>query len=182
MKVKALFIGIFFLYGTLTYGGDHFSIEATGCYFQPTEQAFKDVYGGGMSYGVEFGVTVWRWIGLWLGGDYFSNKGESTFSKDRVELQIIPIHGGLKFQIQNSRLRPYAGAGIGYFKYEETTPFSKVDKGEIGYIGQLGCLLKVGGGLFFDFKGSYSYCGAKPKDMRANLGGLKAGVGVGVEF
>ena len=168
--------------GTQAYGGDRFRLEAIGYYFQPTESAFKDIYGGGMSYGGELSVTIWKWIGMWVGGDLFSNKGESTFTKERIELQIIPFHGGLKFQLPNPRIKPYAGIGIGYFNYKETTPFSKVDKGNIGYIGQIGCLFKVVGGLFFDMKGSHNYCSAKPQDMRANLGGLRAGLGLGYEF
>lgn len=182
MRIKAILITILIFFGTFAYGGDRFRIEAIGYYFQPTEQAFKDLYGGGMSFGGEFNATIWKWIGAWLGGDYFSNKGESTFTKDEIELQIIPFHGGVKFQLPNPRIKPYVGIGIGYFKYKETTPFSKVNKGDLGYIGQLGCLFKVVGGLFFDIKGSYSHCSAKPKDLKANLGGLRVGIGLGYEF
>ena len=182
MKIRALIITAFILFGTLAYGGDRFRLEAIGYYFQPTESAFKDLYGGGMSFGGEFSATIWKSIGMWVGTDVFSNNGECTFTKDKIELQIIPFHGGLKFQLPNPRIKPYAGIGIGYFKYKESTPFSKVDKGDIGYLGQIGCLFKVVGGLFFDIKGSYSYCSAKPQDIRANLGGLKAGLGLGFEF
>ena len=36
--------------------------------------------------------------------------------------------------------------------------------------------------ILFDIKGSYSYCKVKPADLEANLGGLKVGLGLGLEF
>ena len=181
MKIRILVILIFFLFGTLVFGGN-FRIEAVGYYFQPSEKAFKDIYGSGITYGGEIGLNLWKGIGIWAGGDYYTNKGKSTFTKEDIEIQLFPLYGGIKIQLPKSSIRPYAGFGVGYFQYIETTPFGTVEKGDIGYIGQVGCMFKIGGALFFDIKGSYSYCKVKPVDIEADIGGLKAGIGLGFEF
>ena len=143
------------MFPCLTYA-EGFFIEAKGSYYQPTDQYFKDIYGSGMTYGGEIGITLWKGIGIWAGGDYFSKKGELTFTEESTEIKIIPLYAGIKYQLREGKIAPYIGLGIGYFQYKETNPLGKVDKGDIGYIGQVGCLFKIIGGLFFDIKGSYS--------------------------
>lgn len=175
------FLGIL-LIGTFAYGGRVFKIEAIGYYFQPSDKAFKNIYGSGISYGGEISITIWKWISILAGGNYYYKKGKTSFAKEETEIQIIPLYGGIKLQLPNSNISPYAGFGIGYFTYKETSLIGKVEEGNIGYIGQLGCLIKIAGGLFLDIKGSYSYCKVKPVDIEADLGGLKAGIGLGFEF
>jgi len=124
----------------------------------------------------------WKGIGIWVGGHYFTKEGITTFTKEKTEMQITPIYGGIKFRVPNARISPYLGLGIGYFKYKETTPFGSVEKGDIGYIGQIGFIFKIIGPLCLDIKGSYSYCKVKPEDIEANLGGLQGMVGIGFDF
>ena len=169
------------MFSSLTYA-DGFFIEAKGNYCQPTDQYFKDIYGSGITYGGEIGIILWKWIGVWAGGDYFNKKGKMTFTEEETKIQITPIYGGIRFQLPNSSISPYLGFGFGYFQYKETNPIGKVEKGDIGYIGQVGCIFKIKGALFFDINGSYSYCKVKPVDIEADLGGLKAGIGLGFEF
>jgi len=157
-------------------------IIVRGKYFQPVEQDFIDIYGKGMIYGGEINISVWKRIDIWAGVDYFSNKGELTFSKEETEIQIIPIYGGIKYRLSKGMLNPYIGLGLGYFLYKETNPIGTVEKGNIGYITQLGCLIKIMEGLFLDIHGAYNYCRVKPADKEANLGGLQGGIGLGFEF
>ena len=154
-------------------------IELKGSYFNPSEKVFKDIYGSGMTYGGEIGIALWKGIDIWAGGDYFTKKGKLTFTEEETELQIMPIYGGIKIRLTRAKISPYIGLGVGYFQYKETNPIGKIEKGDIGYIGQVGCLFKVAGALFFDINGSYSYCKVKPVDIKADLGGLKLGIGLG---
>jgi hypothetical protein len=71
-------------------------VELKAGYFHPTEQAFLDIYGGGPRYGGELDVRLWKGFDVWLGGSYFSREGELTFTKEKTELQIMPIGAGLK--------------------------------------------------------------------------------------
>ena len=159
-----------------------YMIELKTSYFTPSEQAFKDVYGSGMTFGGEVGITLWKGFGIWAGGDYFSRKGELTFTEESTEIKIIPLYAGIRYQFRQEKIAPYIGLGIGYFRFKETNPIGKVEEGDLGFIGQVGCLFRVVGSLFFDIKGSYSYCKAKPMDIEADMGGLKAGIGIGFEF
>lgn len=162
--------------------GGGFLIEALGIYFQPSDENFKEIYGGGTFYGGEIGISFWKGIGIWAGGHFFNKKGKTTFTEEEIKLQIIPIYGGLKFRVPNANVSPYLGLGVGYFKYKETTPMGTAEKGDIGYIGQIGVVFKILGPLILDIKGSYSYCKVKPADIEVDLGGFHGMVGVGFDF
>lgn len=159
-----------------------FFIEAKGNYFLPKDQSFKDIYGNGKSFGVEIGLALGKRISIWAGGHYFSKKGKLTFTEEDTKIQIIPLYAGLRYRLAKSSIRPYVGFAFGYFRYKEINPIGTIKKGDIGYIGQVGIIFKVGGALFLDVKGSYSYCKVKPVDIEANLGGLQGGIGLGLEF
>lgn len=162
--------------------GIGFFLEVQGVYFQPSDQVFKDIYGSGMYYGGEIGINIWKGIGIWAGGQYINKKGKLTFTQEETEIKIMPFYGGIKFRLPDAKISPYISLGVGYFKYKETSPIGTVEKGNIGYIGQLGCLFKILGPLVIDIKGSYSYCKIKPEEIEANLGGLQGVVGIGVDF
>ncbi len=159
-----------------------FSIEAKGNYFQPKDQSFKDIYGSGIGFGGEIGMTLGKGLSIWAGGHYFSKKGKLTFTEEDTKIQIIPLYAGLRYQLAKADIRPYVGFALGYFRYKEANSIGTVRKGDIGYIGQAGIIFKVGGALFLDIKGSYSYCKVKPVVIEANLGGLQAEIGLGLEF
>ncbi|NIM58080.1 MAG: outer membrane beta-barrel protein [Candidatus Aminicenantes bacterium] len=159
-----------------------FFIEAQGNYFQPKDQSFKDIYGNGKSFGGEIGVTLSKGISIWAGANYFSKKGKTTFTEEDTEIQIIPLYAGVRYRLAKTSIRPYVGLAVGYFRYKEVNQIGTVKKGDIGYIGQIGVIFKVGGALFLDIKGGYSYCKVKPVDIEANLGGLQVGIGLGLEL
>lgn len=77
------------------------TIEVRGSYFNPTEQAFKDIYGGGLMYGGEISLGIWKNLDVWIGGDYFSQNGELTFTGEETSLQIVPLGGGAQIQVIN---------------------------------------------------------------------------------
>lgn len=183
--MKAKRILIFFLAIIILSALSHaeaFFIEVKGNYFQPKDQSFKDIYGNGTSFGGEIGINLGKGLGIWAGGHYFSKKGKLTFTEEDTEIQIIPFYAGLRYKLAKANLRPYVGFALGYFRYKEVNPIGTVKKGDIGYIGQVGIIFKAGRALFFDIKGSYSYCKVKPMDMEANLGGLQGEIGLGLEF
>jgi opacity protein-like surface antigen len=157
-------------------------VEAKVLYFQPTEQAFKDIYGSGMSYGGEFDINIFDGLAIWIGAEYFTKKGELTFTKEETELQITPIYGGLKYIFPGRGIMPYLGAGVGYFQYKETNPIGTVKEGKIGFVTQAGLLVRLLGPVLVDFQVGYNMCKIKPQEIEAQIGGLKAGVGLGFSF
>ena len=183
MRIKGILIFCLaiIMFSTLSHAGTFF-IEAKGNYFQPKDQAFKEIYGNGTSFGGEIGITLGKGIGIWAGGHYFSKKGKLTFTEEDTKIQITPLYAGLRYQLAKANIRPYVGFAVGYFRYKEANPIGTVKKGDVGYIGQVGIIFKVGGALFLDIKGSYSHCKVKPVDIEANLGGFQGGIGLGLEF
>ena len=133
-------------------------------------------------YGGEVSVGVWRDLDLWLGGSYFSRKGELTFTKEETTLEIIPLGAGVKYRLTRGSLSFYIGLGLNYYQYKEKNPIGDVSEGGLGYIGKVGSYVKVTDGLLIDLYLNYSYCKIKPADFDVNIGGIEAGVGVGYRF
>jgi len=157
-------------------------VELRAHYLHPSEKAFRDIYGGGMMYGGEVSIGVWRSIEVWFGGSYFSKKGKLTFTKEETKLEIYPIGGGLKYKLSTGIFDLYAGAGLNYYQYKESNPLGDVSKGGLGYIGKIGSYVKVTGGFLIDLYVNYSHCKIKPADFKINIGGIEAGVGIGYSF
>jgi hypothetical protein len=157
-------------------------VEVKVLYFQPTEQAFKDIYSGGMSYGGEINIDIHNGLSLWVGAEYFSKKGMLTFTKEETEIQIIPIYGGIKYIFPGKKINPYVGIGVGYYQYKESNPIGEVKEGKIGYVAQAGLLLRLSGPVLVDLQVGYNMCKIKPQEIEANIGGLKAGIGLGFSF
>jgi len=160
-----------------------FIFEIKGHYFNPSEKAFKDIYGGGLMYGGEATIAIWRNIELWFGGSYFSKKGELTFTKEETKIKIVPIGAGVKYLFPVLEIIDgYGGMGINYYSYKEENPIGEVSKDGIGILVKTGALVKVIKGLIIDVYINYSYCKMKPADFDINIGGIEAGMGIGYEF
>jgi len=157
-------------------------VEIKGAYFQPSDEAFRDIYGQGQTFGAELGFKFNKFMGLWLSVDSFSKKGQMTFTQEETTLKIMPISAGLSLEVALSFISPYAHLGVGYFHYEESNILGQVKKNNFGYAGQIGLLIKAVGPLYLDLFGQYSSCKVKPLELEANLGGLKAGLGLGLQF
>ena len=158
------------------------TVELKAHYFSPSEQAFKDIYGGALMYGGEVSVGIWRDIDLWLGGSYFSEKGELTFTKEETKLELIPIGVGAKYRILSGNFSFYAGLGLNYYQFKETNPIGDVSEGGLGFVGKIGSNVAVVGRMLLDFYVEYTYCKIKPADLEINVGGIAAGVGLGYKF
>ena len=159
-----------------------FVVELEAHYLFPSEKAFKDIYGGGMMYGGEATIQVWKNIIIWFGGSTFSKTGELTFTKEETKLKITPIGGGLKYRTQTGIVNFYGGLGINYYQYKETNPIGDVSKSGPGITGKIGIYIKAIEGLLIDVYFNYSYCKIKPADYKINIGGIEIGVGIGYEF
>ena len=151
-------------------------------YFVPSEQSFKNIYGEGMAFGAEVNIKVWKFVDLWLVGNYYSKGGQLPFTKDSTDMTLIPIGIGLKLRIKRGALNPYIGFGPVLYIYEEKNPIGEAKGTAGGFIGQAGCYFRVIGRFLVDVSVNYSYCTAEPQRIKAQLGGIQAGIGLGFEF
>jgi len=182
MKKLVIIIAVTIFLSAFLSAGD-FIVEVKGHYLSPSDKAFRDIYGGGMMYGGEASLGVWKGLEVWIGGSYFSKKGELTYTKEETKLEIMPIGAGVRYSYSvNKNINIYGGVGVNYYSYKESNPIGDVNKGGLGYIGKIGSYMKVTGGLMIDLYVDYSYCKMKPADFKINIGGIEAGIGLGYKF
>ncbi len=158
------------------------TIEVKGSYFYPTEQAFKDIYGGGLMYGGEISLGIWKNLDVWIGGNYFSQNGELTFTGEETSLQIVPLGAGLKYSLSTGVLSFYGGVGVNYFNYKESNVIGDVKTGAVGFVTKVGAYLEPVNQFVIDFFVEYSYCRMTPADFTIDIGGIKAGIGIGIRL
>jgi hypothetical protein len=183
IKKGTAFIVIFFLYMLFISVSAFASyISARVSYFQPSDEFFKNIYGSGGCYGGEISFEIYKGLHIWGGTEYFSKKGKLTFTKEDTEIRITPFFGGLKYVFPGSTINPYIGVGVGYFQFKESNILGTVEEGEIGYLGKAGLILRLIKSLIVDVFADYSICKTQPFEIEADLGGLKAGVAIGIEF
>jgi hypothetical protein len=163
-------------------GAANIILEFKAQYFSPVDEEFMDIYGGGVMYGGEVSIGVWKGLELWFGGSFFSREGELTFTKEKTELQIIPVGGGLRYRWKGKSLSPYFAAGLGFYQFKESNPIGEVDLGEVGYVAAIGTYVKITGGLLIDLFANYSVCELRSDDFEINIGGFGAGIGIAYEF
>ncbi len=153
-------------------------LEAKASYFLPADATFRDVYKNGLSFGAEIRWYGRSGIGLWGGGDVFSKTGRLTFTGETTKISVIPLYAGASVRARGKVVRPYAAAGAALVLFKETNPIGRVSGGRLGFVGQVGLLVKLAGWLALDLKGDYLYAKAKPADVAAHLGGFRFGLGL----
>lgn len=159
------------------------SLGIRGIYFSPSDENFKSIYGAGWMYGGELSFRITKGVFLWLGGSYYSKTGSLTYTLEETKLTLIPVGGGLKFELLGEKIiSPYFAAGVNYFLYKESNVIGDVNKGGVGFIGKAGLCLNLAKEFAVDFYGGYSSCKFTPADFEINVGGLEAGAGLVLRF
>ncbi|MBW1933747.1 MAG: hypothetical protein JRI56_12305, partial [Deltaproteobacteria bacterium] len=125
-------------------------------YFQPSETAFRDIYGGGLTYGGQLNLKLasnWR---LWVSLDYFSRSGQLTFTKEETELTIMPLGLGATYFQSLPPAEVYLALGMHYFKYTESNPIGVAEKGGSGMSIEPGVAIKLFRGVLLRVYLKYS--------------------------
>jgi opacity protein-like surface antigen len=155
-------------------------------YFTASEQVYKDIYGGSITYGGELRVVLKPWgrrVALWAEGEYRAASGELTYTKEPTDVQVISGEGGLLFRLSASRVSPYVGAGAAYYAYEESSnAMGKASQGKVGFVGLGGLAFAVTRRIAFDVRAKYSSVTMEPAAFSFDAGGLTGGVGIGIRF
>lgn len=160
----------------------NFSIKIRGAYFQPSKTTFKDIYKNRWMGEGELTVRVFKFIELWLGGNYYSGKGKLPFSEENTSMTLIGLSGGLKFKAAIGAFSPYLGIGPLVYFYKEKNPIGTAKGNKIGFIGQAGINFFFSKSLFLDCFLSYTRCEVQPQRIKTDLGGLYGGIGMGFAF
>jgi hypothetical protein len=158
------------------------AFEVMGAYLMPSDQAFKDIYGGGLMYGGGLAFRLGQRLRLWLDGMYYQGSGKLTYTLEETKLTLIPIGAGVAFDLGGGGLTPYVGAGARYYMYKESNVIGDVSANGIGFVGFAGLKLRLAKGIAVDLRGGYSMCKMTPADFDIDVGGLELGGGLVFEF
>ena len=96
-------------------------------------------------------------------------------------MTLIGLGGGIKFRARVGAWNPYLGFGPLVYFYKEQNLIGTAEGNKVGYIGQIGCYVRVGG-LLLDVSVSYTHCEVQPHSIKADLGGISGGLGFGFVF
>lgn len=151
-------------------------------YFSPTKTIFKDIYNGGINYGGEIIASLWKGISISFGASVFSKKGKMTPFGDETTITIIPVELGILYKFSKTTIKPYLGAGLGYYNLSEESYLGKVTASNIGYFGQIGVAINLTKAFVFDINAKYSLCDVKISEIKNNIGGIRIGMGIGLCF
>ena len=159
-----------------------FRVKIKGAYFHPTKTSFQEIYRNRWMGETEFTATVFKFLDLWLGGNYYSGTGKLPVSEEDTNMTIIGVAGGLKFRVTLGAFSPYLGFGPLVYFYKEKNPVGTAEGNNIGFIGQGGCYLSLYKGFFLDFFIAYTNCEVQPQRIKVDLGGIYGGIGLGFSF
>ena len=161
------------------------TFEARLGYFVPAGAGLRDVYKNGLTLGAELTVPLSKGLSAWVGVDYFQKDGKLTFTQENTTIRIMPLFAGLKLQSMAASVRPYAAAAAGCFLYKETNIIGTASGQRIGFLGQLGLLIKIKGRAWLDISTRYTWAEFKSggeEPFTTQLGGFQVGLGVAVGF
>jgi opacity protein-like surface antigen len=156
-------------------------------YYSVNDSVFKDVYGtGSLMFGASLSADIMKRLELRAEIDYFSSKGEMTLSKEEVTYTLIPIVAALRFRIFDAkRISPYLGAGLDFCSYKEKVPErfgGDISGSKTGFHGELGTYVNLSRKLQLDINLRYLKAAIEPFNEKREIGGFRAGIGVGYRF
>ena len=180
MKKWILTIGLFsFITGAhsqvliLTLNGNHFS---------PTETAFRDIYGCGMMFGGELEVELSRHFSLWLGGKYYTRKGQLSFTREETRLTLVPFDLGVRYKLLTGVVVPYIGSSLVLSRFSESNPIGSVRVIGVGWRGEGGIEIRVINRFLMDLRIDYSISKIDPADIPVDIGGFSISSGLKIDF
>jgi len=143
----------------------------------------EEIYGtGNMSYYIDLGYNVSPALQIFLHTDYFSVKGELTFTKEETTLTLTPIELGARYFLGKKRFFPYVGLGAGYYMYKEENVIGTIDGKGFGFFGEAGFKVEITGPIFIDLKLKNVFLKVDGANGQIDLGGLSYMGGIGLAF
>lgn len=178
---------VFFLLVVMTGANEAagFSLGLRGSWFLPKSVEFRDSYQGGFVPGANIYLPLSKGLNFYLGGEYFSKAGQLTFTGEDVKINVMVFSGGLRQTLSHGSFRPYLAAGVCYFMYSEKSIIGEVSGSNLGYLGELGLLVRLSSKLDLNIFGKYDLRKAKSEEgeaASAELGGLFLGAGFVFRF
>lgn len=160
------------------------SVELRAAAFLPSASLFRNIYGQtGVDYELEYGL---RWAspwGAWANLAWYPKQGHSIGLDCSTRINLLNFSSGIRgYYDFNPNVAGYAGIGPSltgvWIKNEGFCGHERASKLVFGGIVKVGVYANIYKALFVDLFVDYLYAPATFESY-VNLGGLKAGVGLG---
>lgn len=188
-KLFFLLAVLFFI--PLVAGSVENTIEIRGAALYHSSKLFREIYGKiGTDYQVQF-ATRFCDFELWGNIDGFAKSGKSVGFADSTHIHVVNLSVGLSYLYKmNCQLTLYLGAGpcfAGIWMKNKLTNHSHetVDKTAFGSLFKAGLYYNITDWFFIDIFVDYVYQPVHFNHKRhhsIDIGGLKPGVGLGINF
>lgn len=190
---KVIFILVFFIGICSVYAGDSiYSLtlgaglrNINGVEDEQGKNIFEEVYGtNNLTYSFDFGYKFAKYFQAFLHSEFFTAKGELTFTKEETTLTIIPVELGCRamYGLYRGMFYPYIGAGAGFYIYTEENVIGDVKDQQFGFFGELGLNYYFIKSAFLDLKIKYIILKVGEDPEKIDLGGLALTAGIGYSF
>jgi hypothetical protein len=181
MKKFIISLTILLLVGS-AFASDY-RVELKMSYFNPSKQIFKDVYGGGLIYGIKAEkADLFKKFGLILETGYFKKRGKLTFTQEDTTVNIFFIGPGIIYKHTKGSFDIYGGGGFRYYRFKERNPIGHARQGKLGFFLSLGTYIHIKKHFYADLGINYSGCRVNPADVDVQIGGLEVGIGAAYKF
>lgn len=190
--MKILICVVFFL--PLIVNAERGSLEARIGYFLPEDKLMRKVYNdGGIEGEVEGGYRVIKELRAWMNFSAFYKKGHSEGLHTPTSIQIYPLSIGVKYQL-NLFKSAFFYLGIGpsnsWVIISDHSPYVKqrVVKNGWGVVAKSGLIYYFSKHILLDIFADYAYTKINSisyqgiQSQSLNIGGLRAGIGLGGHF
>lgn len=166
---------------------DNLGLQFRVGHFRPSSHLFRTIYQkGGIEYEVELDYEYVPGNTLWLNINSFERTG-ITEHNEETKIHLHPLSAGIKQLIPfSSSINLYLGLGSSctFMHVSGKSLFldERDHKHSWGVVAKSGILVLLSSSFFLDFFADYYYTEITFDEQKRNLGGLRAGVGIGLLF
>lgn len=187
MKKTALFLACLFA-GTGVAAAQTWEAGLTGGYRTIKDSTLRAVYGNGFVYAPYLSLAVSP--SLRVGAEYeagYTKDAKIGIFQDPSTLDVRGFHFFLQYGERVGRVQPFLKLGVGVFAYKldiqtPTLSANKVDSTDVSFFVGAGLHTRLNRFLFFSGELKYVALWADPFDDQVDLGGLRALLGIGLNF
>ena len=176
---------VFLILTTGVFAGENFSVTFTANYFRPGDSGYRDIYGStDFLPEIKVRAIVYKNFYLCIGVDYLKSKGETSpeLREESRSIQTFSSLGaGIKYDI-NPKLGLRLEGGLLAVRYKEEALGTKISGSDFGLNFEGGLKYALIQGFFMDLSAGYLTASDEIEGVSIKLGGIKAGVGIGIEF
>jgi len=155
------------------------NLTISGSAFFPKADYFRNAYGSTIINFAGEGEVSFGSLALFTGVDFIKKQGELTYSKEPVNLTLIPIKAGIRFYFMRNF---FLDGGMGSWQYSEKTDFDKSSGSVTGYFAGLGMKYNFGNSTYFRLRMNYTHAKKIVANLESDSSGIQAEVGIGYSF